>query len=79
MDKKPAPTIRDLYPNLSDHELAEAEENIERYLALVLRIYERIQTDPENYLRFCALTENFHAVSCKTSNPLSATNTKNLS
>jgi hypothetical protein len=45
MDKKPAPTIRDLYPHLSENELAEAEQILERYLTLVLRIFER--TDSE--------------------------------
>jgi hypothetical protein len=37
------PTIRDLYPDLTDEELAEAEDTIERYLELVLRIFERIK------------------------------------
>lgn len=41
MEPKPVPTIRDLYPTLTDPELKEAEENIERYLAIVLRIFER--------------------------------------
>ena len=67
LDKKPVPTIRDLYPNLTEKELAEAEDNLERYLALVLRIYERIQADPENYAHFRALTEKIRAVSCKLS------------
>jgi len=35
------PTIRDLYPDYTEHELAQAEGNLERYLVLVLRIYER--------------------------------------
>ena len=39
------PTIRDLYPNLSERELAEAEDNLERYLALVLRIFERMELE----------------------------------
>jgi hypothetical protein len=48
--------IRDLFPHLSESELKEAEENLERYLELVLRIYERIRNDPEVYARFRALT-----------------------
>jgi len=44
MDKNPIPTIRDLYPDFNEKELAEAEENLERYLVLVLRIFERLET-----------------------------------
>jgi hypothetical protein len=43
MEKKPAPTIRDLYPHFTDEQLAEAEDAHDRYLALVLRIFERVQ------------------------------------
>ena len=81
MDKIPTPTIRDLYPNFTEQELAEAEDNLERYLALVLRIYERIQADPESYAHFRALTEKIRAVSCKSSesNTLPDANTNNPS
>ena len=51
-----SPTIRDLYPHLSDEELREADENLGRYIELTLRIYERIRNDPEAYARFKALT-----------------------
>ncbi len=46
------PTIHDLYPDLTDKELAEAEDNLERYLALVLRIFERteLETAPQTDL-----------------------------
>lgn len=50
------PTIRDLYPHLSDGELKEADENLGRYIELTLRIYERIRNDPKAYARFKALT-----------------------
>ena len=49
-------TIRDLYPHLNEEQLKEAEENLERYLELVLRIYERIQKDPQAYSVFKTLT-----------------------
>ena len=49
-------TIRDLYPHLADEELQVAEENLERYLELELRVYERILGDPEAYAHFKALT-----------------------
>jgi hypothetical protein len=35
-------TIRDLYPHLSDEELEIVEDQFEQYLALVMRIYDRI-------------------------------------
>ena len=49
-------TIGDLYPNLNDEQLKEAEENLERYLELTLRIYNRIRLDPDAYARFKTLT-----------------------
>ena len=49
-------TIRDLFPNLSDGQLNEAEENLDRYLELALRIYERLRQDPAAYAQFKALT-----------------------
>jgi hypothetical protein len=41
LDKRTVPTIHDLYPHFTEKELAEAEDNLERYLMLVLRIFER--------------------------------------
>lgn len=67
MEKKPTPTIRELYPHLTEMELAKAEDNLEQYLLLMLRIYERIQNDPESHARFRALTEKIHAVSLRSS------------
>jgi hypothetical protein len=49
-------TIRGLYPQLNEEQLKEAEENLERYLELVLRIYERIQKDPQAYSALNGLT-----------------------
>jgi hypothetical protein len=45
MEKKPAPTIRDLYPHFTDAQLAEAEDTHDRYLAIVLRIFERLESE----------------------------------
>jgi len=47
MSENATPPLRDLYPGLNEQELAEAEDNLDRYLALVLRIFERVQTDPQ--------------------------------
>ena len=41
------PTIHDLYPHLTAEECLVAEDNIERYLALVLRIFERVEAEAE--------------------------------
>lgn len=41
--------IRDLFPELTDEQLAETENNLEQYLELALRIYDRIADDPEAY------------------------------
>jgi hypothetical protein len=39
----PPLTIANLYPQLNEEQRKEAEENLERYLALMMRIYNRIQ------------------------------------
>lgn len=38
------PDIRELYPNLSDAELAAADENLRRYAEIVLRICDHLDT-----------------------------------
>jgi len=38
-------SLRDIYPEFSDAEIAEAETNIRRYLAVLIRIAERLQAD----------------------------------
>jgi hypothetical protein len=48
--------IRELYPPFNDEQLKEAEENLVRYLEVVLRIYNRIRSDPEAYARLQSLT-----------------------
>lgn len=45
MEDNPAPTLRDIYPDLTEEQLKQAEENLDRYLALVLRIYERLRSE----------------------------------
>lgn len=49
-----APTLRDLYPSLSDEELKEAEENLQAYVRLVLRIFDEVSlgADPDERGRF---------------------------
>jgi len=62
MDKKQAPTIRDLYPNLNDQQLEEAEDNLERYLILALSIFERRELEKAE-----RLTEGGDAIPCEAS------------
>jgi hypothetical protein len=51
-----APSLHNLYPHLSSEELHLAEENLDRYVELTLRMYERIIGDPEAYAQFKTLT-----------------------
>lgn len=51
------PSLADFYPNLRPEELRAAEENLDRYLELALRIFSRIKADPQEYARFKALTD----------------------
>lgn len=48
--------LADLYPDLTEEQLQEADERLTRYVELALRIYNRIRNDPEAYARFKALT-----------------------
>lgn len=48
--------IRELYPGLEEGQLKEAEESLDRYLDLALRIYDRIRSDPAAYSGFRSLT-----------------------
>jgi hypothetical protein len=62
MDKNAAPTIRDLYPHFTDEQLAEAEDSFERYLTLVLGIFERRELE-----RAGQLTEDSDEIPCEVS------------
>ena len=53
MEKTATPTIRNLYPHLSEKELMEAEDNLDRYLALVLRIFERVELEANAQTPLC--------------------------
>jgi len=39
------PTIRDLYPHLNEDELREAEDNLQRYFEIALRIHDRLESE----------------------------------
>jgi hypothetical protein len=48
MDTERTIAIADLYPELSGAEQREARENLDRYLELVVRIYERAASERSN-------------------------------
>ncbi len=49
-------TLHELFPQLSETELRDAERRLDDYLALAFRIWTRIQSDPEALAAFNALT-----------------------
>jgi hypothetical protein len=51
-------TLRRLYPHLNERDIKTAEENLDRYLELALRVYERIRQDPLAYTNFQVLTSS---------------------
>lgn len=50
--------LRRLYPRLTDKELVRARDNLERYLILSLRIFDRIQAERES-MSLTSKNENF--------------------
>lgn len=42
-------TIRDLYPSMRDEELAIAEANLKRYVAVIVRIYDRLKAEGKSW------------------------------
>jgi len=50
-----------LCPKLSPEELEEARENLRRYVVLALRVFERLESDPDAMARFDALTASRRA------------------
>ncbi|MBN2094028.1 MAG: hypothetical protein JW740_01525 [Candidatus Zambryskibacteria bacterium] len=53
------PRFADLFPEIEKDKLQEAEENFDRYLDLVLRIYCRIRGNSESYKAFKLLTSRY--------------------
>jgi hypothetical protein len=53
---QPKTDLRQLCPNLSEPQLAEADDNLRRYVAFALRVFERLELDPEALAQFEALT-----------------------
>jgi|GEM_PF-1946539 len=53
-DRKVPLSLRDLFPHLSEKELAEVEETLHEYLSALWRIYDRISKDPVEYKKLKA-------------------------
>ena len=49
-------TLRQLYPHLSDSQVSEADEMLSQYVSFALRVFQRIEQDPDAWARFQALT-----------------------
>lgn len=58
--------LASLYPNLSSEELEEAKENLRQYVAVALRVFERLESDPKAMERFEALLDS-RGQGCRTS------------
>jgi hypothetical protein len=54
-------SIAEIISELPPDKKAEAEEAIDRYIRLVVRIFRRIEADPEEYKRLVALTDEARA------------------
>ena len=52
--QQPAPSIEELWPGQSKEWYARAEENIDQYLALVIRIYDRMKAEGKDVSRMIA-------------------------
>lgn len=72
------PTLRDIYPDLTEDELAIAEDNLDRYIEITLAIYERVRSSAAQYVEFQTLTRSLRPpyagdvkVECNESKPLS--------
>ena len=67
MTTTPPPTIRDLYPGLTEAEAQEAEIHLEQYLDLVRRIFERLESETQPQAG--QLTPNVGTLSCTPPQP----------
>jgi hypothetical protein len=55
-DNQNRASLRRLYPDLNDEELDRVGDSWDRYISIMLRIYDRIRGDPEELARLRALT-----------------------
>ena len=58
MDTQSPVNLRDLYPAFSDQELEEAEANLRRYLAVLIRMAERFASEGRSINDLANLTNS---------------------
>jgi len=78
MTAEVAPTIHELYPGLDQEQAAKAEENLEHYLDLILRIFGHLESNPVRYPQASTLTEKTGTLSCTPPRSNPATNPQSL-
>ena len=49
--------LRELYPDLTPEQLQEVRERLSAYVAVVLRMYERLECEGRSYTQSKALTD----------------------
>ena len=52
---KKVPTLKEMYPDASDEQLADVAMRIDRHIRLVMEIYDRIMANPEEYAELRAI------------------------
>lgn len=66
---QPEKTLRRLYPHLGESQAREADENLKRYVAFALGVFERLELDMDAWARFEALTASRRASSMNDKRP----------
>jgi hypothetical protein len=59
-------SLKELCPTLTPEELNQAEENLERYVKLAVRVFQRISQDPKAHRRLIRSIERENAKMCTT-------------
>jgi hypothetical protein len=67
MEHKQKISVHNMYPQLNQVELTDMEQTLNQYLALTLRIFERIES--ERYPQPDPLTENIGTLRCTPPKP----------
>ena len=77
-ETKRAPTLKEIYPDATPEHLRELEDAIDRYIAMVMEIHDRIATDPVAYADLVtALTKKREEVGYN-SRPFTSPNTPQI-
>ena len=69
MDDETTALFRAAYPDLNDAELIEAQENIDRYLSLIIRIHDRIELERKTKAGYLTTVEDTVVLSRQEADP----------